>query len=551
METTGIELEEALKTFPIASGLDFTCKRWAKKNDENRNYTTKSSWFNTGLLHGHVKGDLVAALSPFPKSSVIYIDIDQRSQSSDVESSQVLDIVISELGNPFYVEHSPSTGGYHLCYDFRYKIGTPVWKAVEKYFFEEYNVKVEFVTGQQVIRLPYSNSYRENCGLYSSTEKTRIKDQCESFKEVVHLFRNRDISSLSPLLRMLNVRGEAPKIVYENDEVTLEKTIAKGMVPYSYSYGRGTRHIFQPLIAFQVLRCDGDFDDFVSSCKQLNVTNSKDMRQPEYYVTKMLESIWEWANKHFKSSLSGKIPKTSHDEREKDLKHKKGPLGSFSEQNLNPISDSEKKEFIKALQKAYPRVYKFRYGKTSLRQDRILSALRLLEAMRNKKAYDKFRGKQYSSERLSHFDKVDAVLFDEKTLARCANAYALKNPKRLLSLLVSAELIEPAADKDGWLYSYAGERFGRHWLFSKSLGFRKKSTNTLFIHISSNTVTYYSLTKPAERPQASQHKVYTKELKTEFALWWNFVDRRGRSLKKRHQHLLNIRYGLEEKPPDG
>ena len=76
METTNSELERALKTFPFVSGLDFTNKRWAKRNDENRNYITNSSWFNTGLLQGHIKGDLVAALSPFPKSSVIYIDID-------------------------------------------------------------------------------------------------------------------------------------------------------------------------------------------------------------------------------------------------------------------------------------------------------------------------------------------------------------------------------------------------------------------------------------------------------------------------------------------
>jgi hypothetical protein len=474
----GVKIENLL-TFPHASGIDFTSKYFYIKSETGRKYYCKETEkISTHLLYLHFTGKVTIGLTRFPHSKIRCIDIDKRS--NEIETCKIVDKLVEELGTPFYIEYSPSSGGYHIYFQFDQYISDGRWKQYEEHFYKKYNMIIEIQTNNKVMRVPISAEY-EYGGIYlnDGISDIRVYDLGDLDTKLLHYTDpNQEIITTPNIFKLI----KEPIISYiknKNNEV-IEK---------DYSYGCGTRYSKHFAIGFEVIRNkkDATFDDYIIACEKYNDGTSKDMKKIKPTRNRMLLKQWQWIREEYGEPDCSEHMEFFSDEEIwlASATKNKNIFSNFIFEEFD-FEDGEYEFYRKLVYDGYTeqKIGKL-HGKVHERfvNDTMLVIEHLL-------SYEKFRsdnGYNYTDEKYQFLNEgVPFGLIHQNSIS---NYFSIKNIRRIMKFLVNINFLTPLSDSNGFEYSFKNFRHVKHYVLTFKL-----------LYINYNYAVVNMIVPPSETP---------------------------------------------------
>ncbi|MBD3216548.1 MAG: hypothetical protein GF311_28295 [Candidatus Lokiarchaeota archaeon] len=192
------------------------------------NNVTYQDWFN------HLFGTVSISLPGYAHSTIRVIDVDCKNKKTDKEMAEIIDIIIANVGIPFYIEKSEESRGYHLFYNFDGYIKDSAWKALGNQLNDICRTKkeIECRSKTELMKLPFSYQYRFRCGTYNKKSPHRIKDlgKFYKFKKFLDLFieGNKNPIPLNKTITYfeneINIEDEVPSLQSKRISVKSKKT---------------------------------------------------------------------------------------------------------------------------------------------------------------------------------------------------------------------------------------------------------------------------------------------------------------------------------------
>jgi len=448
------QIYDEIRQIPKISGFNFSNKNgfYIKNIDplnEKKHIHIKSLSVPTKLLHKHLHGHEVLSLELYPYTKNVIIDIDGRN-NKNYSTHKIVRELVKWIGEPFYIEYSHTSKGYHLYYQFKEYITKNAASHLCKEFRQKTHYCIECKTSEHksCMRLFYSYQYR-TAGKYDPKYRIPICT-ISSWKELIPIF-----SDISPL--------PMPKVFYGHNVrgfIVERESIGAGhgegyIFSKNYSYGEGHRIQAQIEIAFQTLHAQEGFNSFIQKCEFYNDGSSKDMKSTQ--KMNILKSIWIWCQNHYSSGIAG---------------------GSSFEKIISEYSDNHifinNSQIDASIKKEILEMFKFYAGYFNLpiKKDKdafIADSYKLYEFIRGKYLYDSYtRNDSYMESHLQPLNK--AALFPVSLRDSICKLLKIKRPKLQMKFLQLTGIIELAHSLDGYAKSYKGKlRWASHYIASNNL----------------------------------------------------------------------------------
>ena len=446
-------LFNTLLEFPIKSGFDFFQKEIFIYNKEKEQKFTKIDvpYVSSNRLFEHfITRNYTYALKIHEHTTILPIDIDYRSQDYNlsIEGYQsMVNKVIQYLGSqPFLIEYSTKSKGYHIFFDFGIYLDKEKIKNLTTIIKQKFGLTVEIKTKNNILRLPLSDEYQDNAGLYNPNKPNLIEKQ-STFQNIQnYVYRS---STLIPW-KLHFISGNTLK----HDRELFVKELTN--TNKDFSYGKGTRWENQIKIGYHILQNNENatFEDFVHACEYWNDGTSKDMNLPSIKRDKLLQSMWTWINSNFK-----KINKPD----------KKSLLPSDSncfpeligaDDDLKELSNKEYNNLKFHINKAFLRL---KIGKPNSKFHKrfiydCLNTIEFLVSMDKFRKKHKFLYKKKEFQFLNHGIPVGLKL--QNTIA---NHYGIKNIRKIFKFLQKAGFISKIYNDKGYSHSYKNINYSTHY----------------------------------------------------------------------------------------
>ena len=479
IDMTSPEMKE-MTDFGILTGLDFACgyhfrKRIDKQKDgtESRGYF-KAEWHTDyRALSQHLSGYTTIALPKFPYTTMYIIDIDRRKNKGK-HFSKILDTLAEYLGNAKFAERSKFNGGYHVYYKFDERVPDSFSVFLRKYFKETYDYDIEPIYGKQAIRIPYSKAYSFICGVpcYDKQIKNHKGELVNNtyrlhrvydFESVYQIFNNMEEQKFTPWMRKHITYGEPihnrkTNTAYGNSSDPIEE-----IRNFELRYGAGTRHIYQPKIAVNVLMRNGSYSDFVNFCYRFNDGTSKDMKNPEI-AEPIMEQVWRWAESFaYTSNVEYQANRIYDSTTERSN-------SNFHYHKTNEyFLDLSKQERLYEIFEFFYR--SMNYGKIGGKtEERFLQDCVKWYGVIDQKRWYKEKSKTHYDNRIyGDYQFLNSgVLFDGQFQKNVAKHLNIPNPFRLTKFFCMIDLLDPVRDPNyGYTWSYKRIRYAKHYLVNK------------------------------------------------------------------------------------
>jgi len=437
------------KRFPYISGLNFTNRSFSIKTEKSWVYIHARKNISTKRLYNHFTGECTIGLNPFDTSKILIIDIDKRSQKKSILTKDILQQLITDFGKPFYYEESDETN-IHVYFLLKDYINVSGAKFLEKYYKYKHNYVIEPIYENKAIRIPFSKQYQEKAFNGNSLQITNIKQLVTTFES-----QNEYICKIPSWLIPFNKEGTAIKKSRD-----LGNRLSNYDLSISYSYGRGTRHYNQIKIAFYCVNNKMSEQHFRNLCEHLNDGSSKDMKLDVVKRNKIMSSVWEWSNNHFKELKNNNNLITS--DFEKYLK-------TFNFYDVEQFEyDSSNWSKINTVIKYFYKAYKVgKLGGVKEKQF-ITDCIVLLETINSKRIYDSKTHASYEDSFGNKFKKLDGgTLFNSKFRNDIAKFLKIKNINKVWKFLVKIKAVQ-AINIKGYTYSYKKFRWAEHFIIHSS-----------------------------------------------------------------------------------
>ena len=138
--------DKFIKEFMFYSGFDTLSSSFRFKNLNTKTWVHKKETISSAWLWKHFNKQVIVSLPHNDKSNIYWIDIDARNNIVKLKNMipQLINKIIK--AEPFYIEYSPASGGYHLAFRFDF-INHLAWKNLTKYVKEKtrykaYNIEI-------------------------------------------------------------------------------------------------------------------------------------------------------------------------------------------------------------------------------------------------------------------------------------------------------------------------------------------------------------------------------------------------------------------------
>ena len=444
-----------LSDFRKNSGFDFTLDYYYEKIEDNGNHRKVCYPVRNRRLLRHLYEDKIISLPMYKHTKMFVIDIDRRNQKEQSLKGMIniVKTVVKYLGDPFYLEYSTESGGYHLYYVFNQYVSEYAFKYLYKYFKDTYEYEIEFIHHNKTIRLPYSEQYRNYAGTYNSDNRLLIS-KLKNANKIIYLFVNKQELSV-PLPQIINKNNKfGIKLLYDKDQYSMDSD-KEARNDVKFKYGCGTRHTHQLKIGLYVLAQGKGYDEFLRLCDRYNDGTSKDMALSERKKSRILGSVWKWCVKKFNSMYHIPIRNTSEF------------YSPLDEDNFiyycgNNLSLPFKLE--KELKFLYSEFYRYlNIGKKDGKYEKrfIKDALKLYKIIWNKQEYHKSIRASYSQEGYSFLN--GSIPFGKKLRQRIAKEFQISNIEKVLDFLIYVMIIKQRESPEGYVYSYKKKRWCSHY----------------------------------------------------------------------------------------
>lgn len=523
------QLSYIKKNYSTAFGLDFTLGSYSKGVEFSYEKTKKISKINKrpGLktLTTHLTSESIMGrsdffcLRPYKHTKLIYIDIDKRNQYEGKTTREAFDALVSLIGKPFYYETSTDED-YHLVFELSDFLTDKAKSSLEVLLKREHRSIIEVVRSKQVIRLPFSLKYRGGAQYLSKGEYKQVSGPGHLVKVFAKLRKSNSPLRIPSFLLKANLTGTKVKAIC-SEEKPQPKTEAD--IISSCEYGRGTRHRFQPKIAFHIIRNKGTFEDFMSLCEICDDGTSKDMKLSDSKKVSVLKNVWNHSTRKFDNKFELKSSNLSDD-------------GLSSEVREIHISDDHYlpdkyynifEKLIKKLHKKQNPRYRDERLKTTT-QDTLI----LIEGIVNLKIYRRRKGFQYKEKDLLWLNEgmpLQRQLLQEL----CAKLKITKRIAYQISFLKEVgflKAISKEIDGQHYTHSYKGKRHVKHYVicnykkllerlevinkFTSNEYFNKDMNRTLFNFIPLITSKSNIIIKTNSTQAKPFNKYYINNMKT-------------------------------------
>lgn len=384
-------------------------------------------------------------------TTIFVLDIDFRNQGDLYKKtiiSKTADIIEYLGGEPFFLEYSENSEGYHIYFDYGEYFSNQKFKNIEKVLKKKFGLEVEIKKKGDILRLPLSVQYRREAGTFNP-EKEYLIDQ-KSLAENIEIYNNHTPSKTPWILN--RIQGQTLKHGKYVGEISKESFCLDSS---DFSYGCGTRHQTQIKIAFALLYKDinTSFQDFIKECEKWNDGTSKDMRLPEFQRNKKLIGIWDWCKDSFKEVA----PKSTPDDKVNDRKTYDYLYGSEDIRELTPKEwDIINSELKSAFMRLKPGKRKGAFEKRFL-----FDCMVIMEYLISMDQYRKLNGYKYEDEKYEYLNKGCPI--GDKLKFTIAEHFRIKNIKKVFKFLEDSGFLIRIFSNEGYSHSYKGITHSTHF----------------------------------------------------------------------------------------
>jgi len=438
---------ERLLSIRTKIGADFTTGKFFIKEHNSRDYIFKSTQkgsISDNVFLSHFTGDNTIACYRFVNSKIYIIDIDQRSQSSNVKTETIRGKVISLIGKPFFEEFSDTSQGYHLYYEFIDYISDTAWKDFETLLYSDYGFVIEIVTRSKQFRLPFSVAYR------------KTPSDMKEFDEFINSFSS-------------HLLLEVPKILKGKFGFSLQvekkEKIEKDSLSESYTYGCGTRWKSQIRLALYAQRNNLSYMDYLALCEQFHNGTSKDVLSQG--MEKCILPIWKWSETieiKYNNLNSIENNTTSNYVVNEDYSISNNIYSLFNNLIIQYLSFQLHNDKSRLPSKVMNKVKTLTQEKkqTEIPNINYVRKLRMVyEHACGKSEYRKSKKYRYMSGAHKHLEKGVPIGIAEKR--KVGEFFGIKNIEHYYKILEDIGLLQLIKNDKGYSYSYKGVRHVQHY----------------------------------------------------------------------------------------
>jgi len=439
--------------FPKKSGFDFYKKEiFVYQKDSSQKFIKIDvPYVSSNRLFEHfITRNYTYALKLHENTTILPIDIDYRSQPYNLTKEgyqNMVNNVIQYLGsNPFLIEYSESSKGYHIYFDYGIYLDPIKIKNIATVIKQKFGLIVEIKSKNNILRLPLSDEYHDNAGVYNPKEPNLIEKKSTYQNLKNYLYRNTVVFPW----KLHFIPGDTLK----HDREDYMKDISS--IQRDFTYGSGTRWENQIKIGFNLLyhNRNTSFEEFVSACEYWNDGSSKDMKLPEDKKEKLLQSMWKWITNNFKNVEKPKKNESiiSDDNCFPEL------FGA--DDDLRELSNKEYKNLKFHLNKAYLRL---KIGKSNGKYHKrfVYDCLNVMEFL---VSMDKFRKKAKYFYKKKEFKFLNhGIPVGLKLQNTIANHYGIKNIRKIFKFLQKAGFISKIYNDKGYSHSYKSINYSTHF----------------------------------------------------------------------------------------
>jgi len=432
------ETYQAAKDFATISGYDFTQNFYLKLIRKKQWVRVYVDNIKTFILYHHFKHENPQDTISLPLfnpsfSKRLYFDIDDN-QIKGISVNNIIKQLEKDLGRSYYKEGKYSTGqkGAHLFYEFEHEIFEEGRQYLEKYYLEKYGYKIE--ANLKIMRLPWSKAYYK--GAVDSNN-----NKIENAAHLVEVFRKGQSLPIPKFLKEHNKHGIALSKTrnFTPKEISIDELVIS----------RGNRVKPMITLAFYAISKNYTLQQYSDLCYDKNdITNpSKDLSGR--YSRKIIENIYNWAERNFNKDLSYY---------ENDIVNNKKYKEFLNEDDFE-LSDKEYDVFKEILRYKDP----FKNTKSlKIKKRQELDTLLMTEAIYSMFKYEEAHPS--GNYKIKEFEPLNkGIPIALKTVELIAKKYDINNWKKIWKIVKSI-FLKLIVLKNGYSYSYCNLRYAKHYI---------------------------------------------------------------------------------------